>query len=72
MQRKVVNFLFVCSQMPQIFIEKFPAVIETIIGSIPVVASISHNNLSRMFIQCAQSTPNIEQLLKKSLHANPY
>lgn len=71
MQRKVVNFLYVCCQIP-VFGERFPKVIETIIGSIPMVSGLSHHNLSRMFILCAQSIPNIQQLLYTSLRSNPY
>ncbi len=72
MQRKVVNFLYLCCQISDIFAEKYQKLIETIIGSIPIAAGISHHNMSKIYLMIAPKIPNIQDLVYKALRSNPY
>lgn len=72
MQRRVATFIYLCSQMTEIFYDKSPKVVETILGCIPIAHGMSHHNLSRTFIVCGQRIPNIKDIVYSALKSNPY
>jgi hypothetical protein len=58
--------------MEKQFESRYPKVVETVMGSIPLVSSICHHNLSCMFLIAAQRIQNVSEVLTRCLRSNPY